>query len=102
MTKEPSFGTPRGVLSCLLILSLRATSIGPFPDYISFSHFFNKFLLFLGKITKFIKFWTKFYVRQAKKFCRLSALVCCCAANQYSVIARIFKKILKNSARSKG
>ena len=39
MTKEPSFGTPRGVWTCFLTLSLRTTPFGGFPDYFSFSYF---------------------------------------------------------------
>ena len=38
MTKEPSFGTPRRFLTCLLTLSLRATPVGILKDYFSFSH----------------------------------------------------------------
>ena len=39
MTKELSFGTPHGVLTYLLTLSLRMTPFGVFPDYFSFDHF---------------------------------------------------------------
>ena len=35
-------------------------------------------------------------------FCRLSVLVCCCAANQYKQIACIFSKFLKDSPSFKG
>ena len=69
---------------------------------LKFQAFFDHFLLLLEKKTEFIRFCTKFHVKQAKFLCCLSVLVCCCAANHYSEIAVIFSKILKNSARSKG
>ena len=40
--------------------------------------------------------WSKLF------FCCISVLVCCCAAHQYSEIAHIFSKFLKNSVHSKG
>ena len=49
MTKEPSFGTPRGVWTCLLSLSLRTTPFGGFPDYFSFSHFLATCCCFQSK-----------------------------------------------------
>ena len=39
MIKEPSFGTPRGLLTCLLTLSLRTTPAGVFPGYFNFGYF---------------------------------------------------------------
>ena len=47
--KEPSFGTPRGVMTCLLTLSLRTTPIGVFSDYFSFSHFWPLTIAFKTK-----------------------------------------------------
>ena len=39
MTERSSFGTPHGLLTYLLTLSLRTTPLGVFPDYFSFDHF---------------------------------------------------------------
>ena len=66
MMKEFSFGTPCGVLTCLLTLNLRTMSIGVFPDYFSFSYFLA--ISFLEKKIKFIKFCTKLHVKQARFF----------------------------------
>ena len=96
MTKEPPFGTPRGVWTCLLTLSLRTTPFGSFLIYFHFSHFFGHFLLFLEEKTRSIRFCKKFYVKQPY-FCGLSALVCYWAANKYSKIGGIFLSLLENS-----
>ena len=84
-----------------LTLNFRKKHICVFPGCFNSNHFFGYFLLLLEIKTKFIKFCTKFYVKQVN-FCRLHVLVCCCAANQYSEIASIFSKNLKNRARSRG
>ena len=39
--------------------------------------------------------------KENTKFCGLSVLVCCCAANQDSKIGGIFKNLSENSVRSK-
>ena len=43
MIKEPSFGTPGGLLTCLLTYGLRTTPIGFFPDHFSFREICTKF-----------------------------------------------------------
>ena len=53
MTKGPSFGTPRGIFTYLLTLSVRTTQIGVFLEYFSFSHFLGHFLLLLEIKIKF-------------------------------------------------
>ena len=63
--KERSFGTPHGFLTFLLTLSLRMTPIGVFPDDLNFSHFSATSCCFKKKKSKFIKFCTKFYIKQA-------------------------------------
>ena len=66
MAKEPSFGTPRAALTCLLSNSFRTMSIDVFPDYFTLSHFLVASCCFQKKNTIFIKFCTKFWVKQAK------------------------------------
>ena len=60
MIKEPSFGTPCGLLTCLLTLSLRTTPIGVFPDYFSFSHFLETSCCLYKKRLNSLKFALNF------------------------------------------
>ena len=89
MTKGPSFGTARGVLTCLLNLSFRMPHICVFWTTLVLT-IFDHFSLLLEIKTNFIK------------FCHLNALVCYCAANQCKKIACVSSKSFKISARSKG
>ena len=91
MTKEPSFGTPRRFLTCLLTLILRTTPVGVLKDYFSFSHgLATSCYLYMRRLIS-LKSALNF---QSKKL----IFSVCCAANQYSEIAYIFSKVLKNSA----
>ena len=66
MTKEPSYGTPPRVLTCLLTLNLRMTLIGGFFWTNSVLAIFWPLPVAFRIKKKFIKFRTKFQVRQAK------------------------------------
>ena len=46
MTKGPSFGTPGGIFTCLLTLSLQTTQIGVFLDYFILANFWVTFCRF--------------------------------------------------------
>ena len=98
MIKKPSFGTPRGLLICVLTLSLQTTPIGVFPDYFSFSHFLATSCCFHKKGVNSLKYALNF-ASNKPIFCCLSVLAWYCAASQYSEIACNFSK---NSVRSKG
>ena len=80
-------GAPRGVLTCLLILSLRKAHLYIFPDYFSFSHFRD-----LIPVTFRLRALNSAPNIRLKNpmFRHLYVMVCCCAANQYSEIAFIF------------
>ena len=101
MKKEPCFGAPSGVWAYLLTLSLRTTPFSGFKDYFCFSHVLATSSSFQkngqGLLDSALNF-----KKSKPQFCVISVLVCCCAANQYSEIGRIFKNLLENSARSKG
>ena len=53
---------------------------------------FANFMLLLELDTKFIKFWTKSWIKQVKSL----------PSRCTSVLLRVFSEVLKNSARSKG
>ena len=98
MIKEPSFGTPRGLLICLLTLSLRTTPAGVVPGYFNFGHFLATSCCVYKKRLSSLKF-TLNLASKRKIFCRLSVPAWCCTASQYSEIACIFSK---SSVHSKG
>ena len=101
MMKEPSFETPRRVLTCLLILSLQTTAIGVFPDYFSFNQFLAASFSFCKKGTTFIKFCPKFHVKQAKfLLSKCTSLILRSKLVQQNCLH--FFKNFKNSVRSKG
>ena len=62
MTKKPSFGTPRGVWTCLLTLAPERCHLAVSRTTFVLAIFGN-FLLFLEKKTKSIRFCTKFYAK---------------------------------------
>ena len=100
-TKEASFGAPRRVLNWLLTLVSERRLLAFFWNTLVLAIFQTLPLAFRKKRLNSLSSalnstWKK------PSFCRVSVLVCCCAANQYRKIAWIFSKIFKNSARSKG
>ena len=72
-----------------------------FSNIVWFLQFLRHLLLVLKGSSKLTAFCTKFCVKQ-KFFWRLDLLVCCCAANKYSEIARIPLEISKRRVDSKG
>ena len=64
MTKESSFGSSRGVLTCLLTLSFQAILIATFADYFSFRQFSATSCSFWEKKTKIVIFCTIFQEKQ--------------------------------------
>ena len=90
MTKEPFFGAPHGILTCLLTLSLRKTHICVFPDYLSFCQFLATSCYFQKLRLRSLN--SLILGKTSQTFCRLNVLVCYCAANQYNKTACIFSK----------
>ena len=99
MTKGPSFGTPRGVLTCILTLSLQTAFTGILPDYFSFNPLATSSCFYKLRLNS----WNSALNFRLKKpkFCHLNVLICYCAANQYGEVACVFSKILKNRAALK-
>ena len=81
LIKEPSLGTPRGLLPCLLSLSLGMTPIGVFSDYFSLSNFLASSCCLQRKRLSSLNFALNL-ASISLIFCHLSILVWCCAANQ--------------------
>ena len=97
MIKESSFGTPRRVLTYLLIFSLGRTPIGVFPNYFSFSHF-GHFLLLLEEKTKSTKFCTKFDVQDASFLLSKCTNFLLCSKPVQRNCLHFFKKFKKQYA----
>ena len=96
LTKELFFETAGEFLTSLLTLRRRLPHTWCFMNYFSFSELFTIFCpswnirpspLHSGLHSKLSR-WN---------FCRLDALVCCCAANQYSEIGSHFSKIKRKT-----
>ena len=73
-----------------LTISLQMTPIGVFLDYFSFSHFLATFCCLYKKRLSSLKSALNFASKKPI-FCRLSVLVCGCAANQYIKLASTFQ-----------
>ena len=79
----------------MLILRPRMPYICSILNCFSFSHFLATSCRF-SKLRLSLFNFALIFGKNKSNFCRLDALVCCCAANQYSEIACVFSKILKS------
>ena len=92
MTKEPFFGAPHGILTCLLTLTLRKTHICVFICvYLSFCQFLGTSCYFQKLRLRSLN--SLILGKTSQTFRRLNVLVCHCVANQYNKTACIFSKI---------